>query len=138
MIETTDDYAYPAGNPNCDESRWIAKLTMSNSNNVMAGVLDEAKGIVCGARQDDYGTPPVNHERTAKLWSVFFGIPITPRQVCYANILQKCGREVNASKRDTDVDIAGYAANAAACHAVQVEFDGIARDMSGRKFTDGT
>jgi hypothetical protein len=97
---------------------------MSTSNRIMHDVLDEAKGIVCGDRQDAYGLPEVNHDRTAKLWSVFLGIPITARQVCYLNVLQKCSREVNCSKRDTDVDIAGYVANAAACHAAAAAVEG--------------
>jgi hypothetical protein len=96
----------------------------SHDNRVMAQVLDEAKGIVCGDRQDAYGAASVNHTRTAKLFSVFLGIPITPRQVAYLNILQKCAREVNASRRDNDVDIAGYAANAAACHAAELPANG--------------
>ncbi len=98
--------------------------TMSHSNRVMKETLDEAKGIVCGDRQDAYGLPEVNHARTAKLWSVFLGIEVTPRQVCYLNILQKCGREVNAIRRDTDVDICGYAANAAACQAAELPMNG--------------
>jgi hypothetical protein len=108
----TDSYTYPDGCPRSSERL----EPVSNSNDRMRAVLDEAAEIVCGDRQKAYGLPEDNHGRTAALWSVFLGTPITPRQVCYMNILQKCSREVNHSKRDTDVDIAGYAANAAACH----------------------
>lgn len=85
----------------------------------MTDLLDEAKGIVGGSRNAAYGNPADNHNRTAAMWSAFLGIPITARQVCYMNILQKCSREAHWSQHDNDVDCAGYAANAAACKDTQ-------------------
>jgi len=75
--------------------------------------LDEAKQVVCGDRARDYGKPSVNHRRTADLIGAYLGIPITPRQVCVINILQKISRDAHEPKRDNLVDIAGYAQNAA-------------------------
>lgn len=75
-------------------------------------VCQEDHGIVHGARRQDYGTPAENHERTARLWSAYLGVPITARQVCLLNALQKVSRDAHAPKRDNLVDIAGYAENA--------------------------
>ena len=74
-------------------------------------ILEEAQRLVYGDRNKDYGTPLTNHSRTASLYSAYLGIPISPEQVCYLNILQKIARGMNAFKRDTITDIAGYAAN---------------------------
>jgi len=80
-----------------------------------SSILSEAADIVGGSRQADYGTPLANHSRTAALWSAYLGIPVTARQVCMLNILQKVSRDVHAPKRDNLVDIAGYAENAHLC-----------------------
>ena len=80
-------------------------------------ILAEAEAIVHGDRQADYGTPLENHSRTAALWSAYLGHPVTARQVCMLNILQKISRDVHHSKRDNLVDIAGYAENANLCEA---------------------
>ena len=77
-----------------------------------ANVLEEATSVVLGDRRHFYGHPKVNHGRTAEMWSAFLGIPITARQVCLLNILQKISRDANRQKRDNLVDVAGYALNA--------------------------
>lgn len=59
-----------------------------------------------------YGSPKENHERTAALFSTYLGVPITARQVCMLNVLQKVSRDAHVPKRDNLVDIAGYADNA--------------------------
>lgn len=74
-------------------------------------ILEEAQKLVHGNRQNDYGTPMKNHTDTAALFSAYLGIPITAEQVCYLNILQKISRSNKGYKRDTLVDIAGYACN---------------------------
>lgn len=73
--------------------------------------LEEARAAVEGPRRTTYGHPLDNHSRTAAMWSAFLGIPITPEQVCWLNILQKASRNVNADHRDNVVDVIGYAAN---------------------------
>ncbi len=77
-----------------------------------SSILTEAAHLVHGERRAAYGDPSVNHGRTADLWSSYLGVPITPRQVCMMNILQKISRDAFAPKHDNLVDIAGYAANA--------------------------
>ena len=74
-------------------------------------ILEEAAKAVDGPRNEDYGHPLDNHGRTAALWSAYLGIPITPEQVCFLNVLQKISRGMNRITRDTLVDIAGYARN---------------------------
>lgn len=78
-------------------------------------ILDEAKSIVYGDRQKSYGTPLDNHTRTAEMWSAFLGVPITARDVCMLNVLQKVSRDRHAPKRDNCVDGAGYFENAEMC-----------------------
>ena len=72
-------------------------------------ILDEAKELIYGARQQSYGHPWLDFSRTAKIWEAIFDHPITPEQVALCLIGVKISREVNAHKRDTLVDIAGYA-----------------------------
>lgn len=96
---------------------------MTDTNHPPTGsILAEAEAIVHGSRQADYGTPLANHSRTAALWSAYLGIPVTARQVCMLNILQKVSRDVHHSKRDNLVDIAGYAENANLCEEAEAAF----------------
>lgn len=80
-------------------------------------ILEEAQRVVDGPRQQDYGTPVENHQRTADLWTAYlhgkYGIPfeVSAEDVCFLNILQKVSRGINGLTRDTLVDIAGYARN---------------------------
>lgn len=78
-------------------------------------VLDEADRIVGTDRNQDYGHPMKNHGRTAAMWSAYLGIPITARQVCLMNALQKISRDAHKAKRDNLVDLAGWARNAELC-----------------------
>lgn len=97
--------------------------SMTNPEN--ASVLAEAEAIVHGPRQADYGTPLDNHQRTANLWNAYLATageerpaPLSPRDVCMLNILQKISRDRFCPKRDNLVDIAGYAENARMCASV--------------------
>lgn len=71
-------------------------------------VLVEAERLVNGPRQKMYGSPRVNWARTAQIWSVILGIPITARQAALCMIGTKLAREVHKSQRDNLIDIAGY------------------------------
>lgn len=75
-------------------------------------ILDEAAKLTSTERQATYGHPRDNHARTAALWSTYLDHPITTRDVCMLNILQKISRDMASAKRDNLVDIAGYARNA--------------------------
>ena len=72
-------------------------------------ILDDAKEIVHGSREEDYGDSLQNHRRIAAGWTEIVGKEITPRQVAQMMIWLKISRDVNNPKRDNMLDIAGYA-----------------------------
>lgn len=74
-------------------------------------VLQEASRITSSDRNKTYGPPRDNHTRTAELWSAYLGVPITYRQVCWMNVLQKASRDANAPGRDNLVDGCGFLRN---------------------------
>ena len=75
-------------------------------------MLDEAGRIISGQRDAQYGGPEDNFSRIAKIWSVIFGIEVTPEDVAMAMVALKVARYASKSgfQPDTWVDIAGYAA----------------------------
>lgn len=76
-------------------------------------VLQRAIDVVTSGRAG-YGTPEINHARTAVLWATYLGADVSPYDVCMLNILQKVSRAIaDPEEIDHLVDIAGYAANAA-------------------------
>ena len=113
-----DNYAHPAG---LDAPKHQGPITRSKeamlarSQDAMSKILEDAKGKVCGSRHDDYGPPEINHARTAKFWTTYLGIQVTPRQVAMCNILQKISRDIHCHKEDNLTDIIGYCANVVAC-----------------------
>lgn len=72
-------------------------------------IIDEAKVIVAGDRASDYGDANESFSRIAKLWSAYTGTTISPWDVAQMMILLKVSRAKTSRKRDTLVDIAGYA-----------------------------
>lgn len=72
-------------------------------------IADEAKTIVAGDRASDYGDANESFARIAKLWSAYTGATITPWDVAQMMILLKVSRAKTSRKRDTLVDIVGYA-----------------------------
>lgn len=74
-------------------------------------VLSEADALINGDRQQEYGTPQVNFQRIADLWNVLIpGHTWTTGDVALAMLGVKLARAAQGYKRDTYVDIAGYAA----------------------------
>lgn len=77
-------------------------------------VEDEAKSLVFGDREDDYGHPRRSFTRIAQLWSVLLGDRledgewITPEDVARMMVAFKLARDVHAPKRDNRVDAIGY------------------------------
>jgi hypothetical protein len=69
----------------------------------------QALKIISGDRQESYGPPERNFERIAQIWSVIFGVQVTPRQVALAMIGLKIARDSHAEKDDNVVDTIGYA-----------------------------
>lgn len=79
-------------------------------------LLDEAKAIVCGDRDQQYGKPEDSFYVIAELWSAYTLSKIDERDVAMMMILLKVARDVSGEpKRDNLIDIVGYAACAAEC-----------------------
>lgn len=79
-------------------------------------ILREAERIIYGDREDEYGSPAVNLQATADLWSAYLerqlNAPIKPYDVALMMVLLKVSRAKNGGQTSIDhfVDIAGYAA----------------------------
>ena len=78
-------------------------------------VLEEANELIYGDRQSQYGSARQNFGDIAALWTTILGIDIEPEQVVLCLIglkMARAMRDVEKGryvKRDTAVDIAGYA-----------------------------
>jgi len=78
---------------------------------IRSQVLDEAKGLINGDRQEHYGPPSVNFERIATGWRVFKpDTTFTAADVAWMMGWVKMARAVEGYKHDTAVDWAAYAA----------------------------
>lgn len=80
-------------------------------------VLDEAKRIVYGERNESYGDPSDDFANIAKMWSVVFGKDVSVTQVGLAMACLKIARHLHKPKRDNLVDLAGYAACLERCES---------------------
>jgi hypothetical protein len=99
----------------------------NHAQRVMAEMLDDAKGKVCGDRHDSYGPPIDNHSRTAEGINWYLkhcGPNIDARDICLMNVIQKISRDLHCRRADNLTDIVGFAANAAACHAAELPANG--------------
>jgi hypothetical protein len=82
-------------------------------------ILDKAKAIINGQRQDQYGNPEDSFKRIADLWNGYFAARgettlVTPQDVAYLMVLFKLARQAGgAGKEDNLVDACGYLAIAA-------------------------
>lgn len=74
----------------------------------METILQEAQRLTTGDRQESYGHPLDDFTKTAGLWSVILGVPVTAEKVALCMVAVKISRELNAPKRDNLVDGAGY------------------------------
>lgn len=78
---------------------------------IRAEILDTAKKMVTGQREQDYGTPEANFGIIGKLWTDYLDHMVTAEDVANMMILFKVARNrTGRGKADTWVDIAGYAA----------------------------
>ena len=77
-----------------------------------ADVLDEAKRIVTGDRENSYGGPEESFGKIARLWSAYLGEDIGPQDVAVMMVLLKVARLTGSEylSMDSWIDIAGYAA----------------------------
>lgn len=74
-------------------------------------LLNMAKAIVSGRREQDYGSPEDSFGRIAALWTAYKDIDFSPVDVAVMMALLKIARiSVNPEHMDSWVDLAGYAA----------------------------
>jgi hypothetical protein len=73
-------------------------------------ILKEADRLTHGDRNKNYGSPLVNHQRIAQLWSVWLETEITPAQAAMCLALVKVARLIETPDHlDSFVDLAAYA-----------------------------
>jgi len=72
-------------------------------------LLDQAKDLINGDRNRDYGDARVDFAKIATMWSAIFGVQVEPFQVPLAMICVKISRHLHRQKEDNIADIAGYA-----------------------------
>lgn len=87
-------------------------LTTMPDDNVRSlvppSVLDEARALVDGSRQDDYGDPVECMEKWAQCLVILFGWDADAHKASLAMTVLKIVRETNRPKRDNRVDGIGY------------------------------
>ena len=83
---------------------------------ISENILEQAKELVAGDRQEDYGDKLTNHENIAALWSIFLRKKLTAHDVAMCMALVKVARLMHAHKTDSYIDLAAYAAIAAEIH----------------------
>ena len=71
-------------------------------------LLSEAKAIINGPRQDDYGSAYDSFKAVSEMWSAFMGVPIAPHQVAIMLALLKAARLRNGPHRDSFLDASAY------------------------------
>jgi hypothetical protein len=82
---------------------------MSTTNESM---VDEARRVVLGERNESYGDPRDDYLKTAKIWSGLLAhklkADISPEEAMLLMVGLKLSREVHRHKRDNIVDAHGY------------------------------
>lgn len=74
-------------------------------------MLAEAAGLVDGDRNAQYGDPRQDFQRTAAMWGAYLGVEVEPHDVAALMAILKVSRiRWSPEKRDSWVDLAGYAA----------------------------
>lgn len=74
-------------------------------------ILDTAKTMVCGQREQDYGKAENNFSVIAEFWSTYLDTDISARDVAVMMCLLKIGRiKTGTGTDDSFIDLAGYAA----------------------------
>jgi hypothetical protein len=78
---------------------------------IRKGVLDTAKSLITGDRQEAHGSFAKNAENIARLWTSWLGHEVKPTDVGPMLALFKIARaRSNPHHRDNWVDLCGYAA----------------------------
>lgn len=75
-----------------------------------AEILDTAKNVVAGKREQEYGSPENNFQMIAELWSAYLDTNVSALDVAMLMSLLKIARIRAGGTEDSFVDLAGYAA----------------------------
>lgn len=79
-------------------------------------MLDQARVLTEGDRNDMYRDPLLNHQQIADVWSALLGVPVEPHQAAIMMAALKSCRLWHAPKHiDSAVDGAAYMAIAGEC-----------------------
>lgn len=73
-------------------------------------ILDVAKELINGPRNEDYGDAHKNFQDVARLWSVILGKEVTEQEFTLCMIMLKAARLIKTDHQDSWIDICGYAA----------------------------
>ena len=93
-----------------DDKNYVVFAKVENVNeDSKQSILDEAKAIVEGSRQSDYGDARESFSRVATIASVMTGKELAPEDCCAVLMAVKLVRESFNHKRDNLVDLCGYA-----------------------------
>ena len=103
-------------------NRWLLKLfdifeeekvkemdAIQNPKPEIKSILKEADLIVNGDRDVQYGNPLQAFEEYSNILESNFGIKLTPAEICKVQMAIKLGRLKYKYKRDSIVDLCGYA-----------------------------
>lgn len=100
------------------------KDVMEEAISPRADMLREAERI--GDRNVQYGDPLDDFKRTAAMWGAYLGFEMEPHDVAAMMAILKISRiRWSPEKRDSWVDLAGYAACGWHCVAPQEETEGV-------------
>lgn len=99
----------------CKDSINISEFTVKK----WKSICDEAKYITGEERMKMYGHPKKNFQDIADLWSAYLKIEVKATDVAHLMILMKIARQQGGFKRDSVVDIAGYARNVAQIEGIE-------------------
>lgn len=76
----------------------------------MTDILQEASDLINGQRAQDYGDVTDNFKTIAEMWEAYTGVSFGPHDVSMMMVLVKVARQRHGYHRDSNIDIAGYAA----------------------------
>ena len=103
-------------------AKWMGLEIFSEEVAADEDVLEEALRITSGDRMAQYGPADQDFLRTAGLWNALFASKLQPDElfetwdIAQAMILLKLSRLQHSPKRDSIVDIAGYARCMGICY----------------------
>ena len=106
------EYSAQSCYPNLHNPLWwfaVPTKAIPTDPKASQSIAEEAAAVVAGDRAADYGDVNESFARIAKLWSAYTGSNISPWDVAQMMILLKVSRAKTSAKRDTLVDIIGYA-----------------------------